>query len=53
MGDETRDERVQRERMLVGDLYLADDPQLAQEVTRSLPAGVVAYGDPAWVARSV
>ena len=40
--------------MLRGELYLADDPELAAEhVTRVLPAGVVAVGVPATVVRSV
>jgi serine acetyltransferase len=44
--------------MLAGELYIADDPQLAAEslravVTRDLPADVVAVGNPARVIRSL
>jgi maltose O-acetyltransferase len=34
--DATRDRRSQRERMLAGDLYLADDPQLAEDHRRAM-----------------
>ncbi|HUZ36147.1 MAG TPA: sugar O-acetyltransferase [Streptosporangiaceae bacterium] len=34
--DATHDRRSQRERMLAGDLYLADDPQLAEDQRRAV-----------------
>ena len=57
-----------RERMLAGELYIADDPELALDAeramslahrlnttdpTRDLPADVVAVGNPARVIRQV
>jgi serine acetyltransferase len=45
-----------RDRMLAGELYIADDPELGQEstrVVRNLPAGVVAVGSPARVVREL
>jgi maltose O-acetyltransferase len=35
IGDDISDGRTQRERMLAGDLYIADDPQLAAEALRA------------------
>ena len=35
MGSEETDNRSQRERMLAGDLYIADDPELARESLRA------------------
>ena len=35
MGSEEADNRSQRERMLAGDLYIADDPELARESLRA------------------
>ena len=59
------DGRTERERMLAGDLYIADDPELrvtigentvvgaGAVVTRDLPANVVAVGNPARITRSL
>ena len=47
--------------MLAGDLYIADDPEIGadtvvgagSEVTKYLPAGVIAVGSPARVVREL
>jgi maltose O-acetyltransferase len=45
------DGRSQRERMLAGELYIADDPQLAADSLRALP--LTSHGNPARVLRSL
>ena len=35
MGADDTDTRSQRERMLAGDLYIADDPELARDALRA------------------
>jgi len=42
-----------KDRMLRGELYIADDPTLAADNARALPAGVVAFGVPAKAHRDI